>query len=207
MTHRPQHHLSPWQVFSDVFTLVNGIFALIITALVITLAVATTETAKEKPAAEFLVNLRWDDNRDVDLDLWMQDENGQVIYYNVRETKNISLNRDSRGFTSNHLELPDGTVASSSNHEIIAIRAVMPGDYIIAVCYYSGDNREIDATVDVEKMNPTVTDVAVKHIHLNKVDDVMNVVAFHVDKDGSVQLIPTPPESANIIKEHSLTGH
>jgi len=207
MTHRPQHHLTAWQVFSDVQMLVVGIFAIIITALVITLAAATTETAKEKPAAEFIVNLRWDDKRDVDLDLWMQDENNKVIFYNVRETINISLDRDSRGFTSNKAILADGSEAVSSNHEVIAIRAIMPGDYIIAVCYYTGDSREIDATVDVEKMNPTVTELANKHIHLNKINDVMNVVAFHVDADGSAHIIPTPPESENIIKEHSLTGH
>ena len=207
MTHRSQHHLTPWQVYSDVQMLVVGIFAIIITALVITLAAATTEPAKENPAAEFVVNLRWDDKRDVDLDLWMQDQNGQIIFYNTRETANISLDRDSRGFISNRSTLSDGSVVESPNHEVIAIRAIMPGDYIIAVCYYTGDNREIDATVDVEKMNPTVTDIVTKHIHLNKVDDAMNVVAFHVDKDGSAHIIPTPPESENIIKAHSLTGH
>ncbi len=90
-----------------------------------------------------MITLFWDDNRNIDLDLWLlSPTSDKPIYYNNRETENIGLDRDSRGFITNRKELGDGKTAVSANREIIAIRAIMPGDYIVGVTYYDGTNLE-----------------------------------------------------------------
>lgn len=206
MTHRPQHHLNPFIVYTDAMMLVVATFSLLISMLLVSVAaIANKTTPAEKPKAEYLVNLRWDDKRDVDLDLWMRVPDGSVIYYNNRETPNVSLDRDSRGYVSNRTRLPDGSSVYSSNHEVIAVRAVIPGDYLVAVSYYTGDAEGIDATVDVEKVNPTLKEVAAKHIHFDKVKQAMDVVKFRIEKaDGEVTLLPLPAE--DLVREHTRTN-
>ena len=167
-----------------------------------------------------MVTLTWDDNRDVDLDLWLQDPNGKIVYYGVREAVNISLDRDSRGFDTNRTRREDGTFVYSANREIIAIRAIIPGDYLVAVSYYDGMNTTaegsrhhfqgeepeaaIDALVQVDKVNPVVTQVVGEKIHLTRIKEAKNVVAFHVDVDGEVTMLPLPPE--NLIETHEKVG-
>ena len=191
MNRSPSHHRSSWQIYADLYMLIVAIFAIIISMLLLSVA-ATPKVKAEKPAAEFLINLKWDDARDVDLDLWMRDQDGGIIYYNNRETPNISLDRDSRGFVSNKSTLSEVKVVISPNHEVIAIRAVMPGDYLVAVAYYAGEG-EIDADINVMKVNPNVIEVASRRIHLFRIGNTMNVIAFHVAVDGTATVVPVPP--------------
>lgn len=204
---KKQH--SAWQVYADVLMCILMWAMMDIALLIISTHIQTAKTDGIKPKAEFLVTLTWDDARNVDLDLWMRDPQGHVIYYNAREDTNISLDRDSRGFATNQTTLPDGSVVYSGNREVITVRAVIPGDYLVAVSYYAGydakDNHEysftapdpgaaIDCDVQVEKVNPTLTQVAGAKIHFDKVKESHNAMAFHVDADGSVKILPLPPE-------------
>lgn len=218
---RHRHHLSPWQIYSDQLLLLVGAFLLITSLLLIVPHLATPPKQEGiKPKAEFLVTLSWDDNRDVDLDLWMRGPNGHIVFYGVREDVNISLDRDSRGFETNRKRLDDGSFAFSSNREVIAIRAVMPGDYLVAVSYYDGayetpgqngtsyrhhyqvdePDAAIDAVIQVDKVNPTVTVVAGKQIRMSRIHEAQNVIAFHVGINGEVTMLPLPPE--NLVNSH-----
>ena len=217
---RPRHHISPWQVLADLITCVAGIFLLIVSVLLVVPHLATPPKQEGiKPKAEYLVTLTWDDNRDVDLDLWLQDPNGKIVFYGVREAVNISLDRDSRGFDTNRTRRDDGNIVYSANREVIAIRAIIPGDYLVAVSYYDGKyvseerhfhfqggepEAAIDALVQVDKVNPIVTQVVGEKVHLTRIKEAKNVVAFHVDIDGAVTVLPLPPE--NLIETHEKVG-
>ena len=64
-----------------------------------------------------------------------------------------------------------GAAITSDNREIIAVRAIIPGDYLVAVSYYAGIDAKtgvghsfaaislapIDLKVRVEKVNPRMT--------------------------------------------------
>jgi uncharacterized protein YfaP (DUF2135 family) len=133
----------------------------------------------------------------------MRTPDGNIIYYNAREVPNVSLDRDSRGFLSNRTYLLDGSVVYSSNHEVIAIRAIWPGEYLVAVSYYSGGfggDVPIDASVDVEKVNPVLTDIVTKHLHFDKVKQTLDVVKFRIEPNGAVTLLPLSGE--NMIQQH-----
>lgn len=203
-----QHH-SAWQVYADVLMCVLAFMMLLTSLLLIVTHInATTKQEGIKPKAEYLVTLTWDDARNVDLDLWLKDPQGNVIYYRSREDTNISLDRDSRGFITNRTTLSDGTIVDSGNREIDTIRAVIPGDYLVAVGYYENmqysDDPAIDCLVEVTKLNPTLTLVASAKLHFTKVKEAQNAVAFHVNADGSVQMLPLPPE--NLIEKHTTVG-
>jgi hypothetical protein len=210
---RARHHLSPWQVYADQLLLLIGATLMMLMLLIPITNPPATHKKADAPKAEFLITLSWDDKRDVDLDLWLQMDDC-VIYYHNRECPNIALDRDSLGFASNRKQFPDGSYAVSSNREVIAIRSIMPGDYIAAVSYFAGRDTNgtayrplkpdaisaIDATVEVEKVNPVVTEVGVANLHFTRMKETRNVLAFHVDADGQVTMRPLPPE--DVISQH-----
>lgn len=176
-------------VYTDAMTMLFAWAMMIVCMLLISahLVVQNSNSAPEKHVGEYLVTLTWDNNRDIDLDLWLRDPSKHVIYYGNREAQNISLDRDSRGFLSNGEMHTD-------NREVISIRAIIPGDYLVAVGYYSGNDPDmaIDATLRVIKINPEYTEIITEKVHLNFIKESKNVVAFHISENGSVSLLPLP---------------
>lgn len=195
---RRRRQLNPWVVNSDLMTCILGIFLLISSLLIIVPHVPKKTHDGIKPKADYLVILTWDDRRNVDLDLWLK-HGPCVVYYRNRECPNISLDRDSRGFLSNRSFLADGKVELSPNQEIIAIRAVLPGQFIAAVSYYeddeSGGDHSIDAKVELVKLNPTVQIISQTELHLHQVRETDNAIAFHIDGNGFIAVDPLPPDS------------
>lgn len=192
---RRRHSLTAWQVYADLLTCVLGYFMLIAVVLII-VPHAKKSSDGIKPKAEYLLVLGWDDKANIDLDLWLHHKDC-TVYYQSRECANISLDRDSRGYISNLSENPDGTPNISPNQEVIAIRAVMPGDYLTAVNYYkdqASTSTPIDCTVELIKVNPTVTIIKQVKLHFDSEKQTFNAIAFHVDADGKVTLQSLPPE-------------
>lgn len=178
------------------------VMVMMLCLLLISTQIVTKRSDKDyHPVAQYLVTLTWDDARNVDLDLWLRDPFGHIIFYNNRESSNISLDRDSRGYLTNQTTLPDGTVLNSGNREIISIRAILPGDYLVSVGYYDGVGA-IDATVLVEKVNPSLSTVAGGKVNLKLAKQSANVVAFHVAPDGRVTRLPLPPRTLIEEQEH-----
>lgn len=196
MKRRNKSHLSAWQVYSDQLLLILGYFMMMATLLII---VPHLKQAHDgiKPKAEYLVTLTYDDHRNADIDLWLKHDEC-VVYFQSKECVNISLDRDSRGYLSNLTVEPDGTRLISPNQEVIAIRAKLPGDYLTAVNYYDAHSDPagipIDCKVELIELNPTVRVVQSVTIHLDSIKQTLNAIAFHVDSDGKLTLLPLPPE-------------
>jgi hypothetical protein len=207
-----RHPHSAWQVYADVLMCLL-MWAMMCVSMLIIQNVQSKGKLDDHPKAEFMVTLDWDNKRNVDLDLWLQDQNGHVIYYLAREANNVALDRDSRGFSTNKVKLEDGREITSDNEEIVTIRAIMPGDYLAAVSYYAGADENstysfspvdprapIDAKVKLDKVNPKMTMLFNGTIHFTYVKEAQNVVAFHVDEDGKVTILPLPED--NLIRAH-----
>jgi hypothetical protein len=192
---RNKQNLSAWQVYSDQLLLILGYFMIMATLLIIVPHLKQDHDGI-KPKAEYLVTLTWGDHRDIDLDLWLK-HNDCVIYYQSRECIDISLDRDSRGYTSNASVNPDGTPTISPNQEVIAIRAKLPGDFLTAVNYYQRNtdpDLAVDCKVELIKLNPTVQVVQSVKLHFDRQNQTLNAIAFHVDEDGTVKVLPLPAE-------------
>lgn len=210
---RPRHHTSSWQVYADQLLGILGIYMMIATVMIVMPHTKAKPEDGVHPKAEYLVTLAWDDQRDVDLDLWLF-HNDCVIMFRSRECVQMSIDRDSLGFKSNSQRI-NGKLVVSPNQEVIAIRAVVPGDYLVAVNYFGGADAAtgesyrplkpdpqsaIDGTVTVMKVNPKVTTVASTKLHFDRMKQSLNAIAFHINEDGSVDIKDLPPEDA--IGEH-----
>lgn len=199
-----RHNHNPFAVMSDILALVVMSSLMMVAMLIL---VAHTESVKHegiKPDAQYLVTLTWDDKRDVDLDLWMKDPAGNIIYYGNRDDVNVSLDRDSRGFLTNRSIDKDGHEVISPNEEVISIRAKMLGEFLAAVGYYSGDGKPITFKVQIMKVNPNYTVVFNKEFTLNNPRAAINVVDFTINQDGSVSINMLPDK--NLIDSYSDGG-
>ncbi len=211
MSRKIRPSLSAWQIYADAFMLLFAWAMMLVFSMVLMLHVQSKKNDDYHPKAEFLVTLTWDDARDVDLDLWLRppDNPDKPVFYQNRETQNISLDRDSRGYITNRKQLEEGKVAVSANREIIAIRAIMPGDYIVGVSYYDGvdlvdhihyptgtpvDAAKIQARIQVDKVNPSVTSVFDKTVNFTFVKEVQAICAFHIADDGKITMLDKPTD-------------
>lgn len=210
--HRRQH--SSWQVLADFMTLMfQSMIVLLFCLLAVSQIAAKKSDGDTHPPAEYQFTLTWANDRNVDLDLWVRDPDNDVIFYGSREAKNISLDRDSRGQITNRTYLKDGTAVDSPNREVISVRAIIPGDYLIAVSYYDGSDAAtghaygkddpaaaIDAEVIVEKVNPKLATKAGAKVHLTQIKEAVNALAIHIAADGDVTVLPIPAD--NLVYEH-----
>ena len=203
-----KHIHSAWQVYADVIMLLFMWAISVVCMLIISVNFSVHTKGDIVPKAEYLITMTWDKDRDVDLDMWLEAPNGNIIMYTNKEMPNISLDRDSRGRQTNESVMPDGSHAVSVNQEVITIRVVIPGDYNVAVSYYDGaevdglhyspgvddPKAKIKAILEVHKVNPKYTQVAGAEIELTRVKETRNVFSFHLDADGKYTALPIPEE-------------
>ena len=133
---------------------------------VVIVAVAPTKAKTDgvKPKAEFLVQLDWDINRDIDLDLWVVGPTKKPVFYGSRQVGCAELDRDSLGFSTSMVRLDDGTkVRARAYVETTTLRCIEPGHWDVAVNRFSDHTIEtgtpITAHVEITSLNPKVRTV------------------------------------------------
>ncbi|MBK6660996.1 MAG: hypothetical protein IPG43_23960 [Proteobacteria bacterium] len=154
------------------------------------------------PKAEYIITLSWPDNSMEDIDLWVEDPDGNLIWFRNREVGLVHLDRDDRGMLNDELTVNGRKVANPLNQEIATIRGIVPGEYVVNVVYYATsklDNdgkiiedstpdggKPMDAMVRVDRVNPVLKVVYYDKVPLTKVSDEKTALRFTVDADGEV---------------------
>src|SRR6185503_1042874 len=149
-----------------------------------------------KPHAEFLIQMDYPIDRDVDLDLWVVGPERLPVFYESRQIGCADLDRDSLGLATAHVYLADGTsVMSKSNIETTTLRCIAPGHYDVAAnlfSYHSDSREPIKAHIEITSLNPAIRTVWAGDVTLNRLDETINAVSFDLDKDGEVTLVDPP---------------
>ena len=103
---------------------------------------AITPQAKEgkiESKAEFIVTMDWPDNHPDDLDLFVQDAAGNIVWYRHREAGFMVLERDDRGGANDFIVVNGKKIVSPIREEIVTIRGIVAGEYTVNVSHFSGD--------------------------------------------------------------------
>ena len=75
------------------------------------------------------------------------------------------------------------------NQEVVTIRAVVPGEYIVNVHYYATKtNNPVDVNVKVEKVNPQLEVIYYGTINLEKKGVEKTATRFNITQGGSVSV-------------------
>lgn len=147
------------------------------------------ETGKIDTNVEILITMGWPDDHPDDIDLYVEDPAGNVVWYNVREGGLMHLDRDDRGQFKDILLINGEEVANPLNQEIISVRGVMNGEYVVNVVHYIANSVDpVSVTVKVEKMNPVVRVVYYGDVLLEGAGDERTVVRFTLDDDEIIDV-------------------
>jgi hypothetical protein len=140
------------------------------------------------PKAEFLITLTWPDGRREDVDLYVEDPAGRLVWFRSREAGLMHLDRDDLGERNDVIEVAGRRVLNPLNQEIVSIRGILPGEYVVNLHLYRGDgDQPVPATVKIEKLNPKVELVFFGPLTLTEQGDEQTAARFSLGADGRVR--------------------
>jgi len=194
------------------FLLLVGITFLFLLAFILIKPI--TEDKKIDSKAEFIVTLDWPDHHNSDIDLWIKDPLGNTVGYAMKEVGFTTLERDDIGSNRDTHTNSKGTVVYNPvNTELISIRGIIGGEWVVNVHYYASrkipDNHisgkvtpayeSIDRVpvpnvkVKVIQLNPKYKVIAEKTIILTFQGEERTMARFLLDEDGKfVRSIAAP---------------
>ena len=88
--------------------------------------------------AEFVIVMEWDHDQPDDIDLYVQDPTQNKVHFRLPIINFMYLDKDDLGFANDVVKNVDGTITKVNiNREVVTIRGIIPGEYIINAHYYS----------------------------------------------------------------------
>lgn len=137
--------------------------------------------------AEFIITASWPDYNPDDIDLYVEDPLGQVVWYHQLQKGFMSMDRDDRGNYLDQITVNGVKTVNPLNQETVSIRRNIPGEYVVNVFKFSDDSgAPTPVSVRVEKINPRVSVVSYRTVTLAAKDEEQTVVCFTIDAEGKV---------------------
>lgn len=146
--------------------------------------------------AEYIITVSWPDNRPDDVDIWVEDPHGNLLSYLDQDVGWLQLDRDDQGNITDTVTIKGKEVVYPMNQEVVTIRGIIAGEYTVNLYYYENrSNQPVEATVKVEKVNPSLRLVYIDQLVLEKVDDEITVLRFTLGADGQFKDINHNPKT------------
>ncbi len=151
--------------------------------------------AGDVPAkAEFIVTISWPDNNPNDIDAWVLEPTGKVLWFRQRDAGMLHLDRDDRGAKNNSLIVNGREIANPIRQEIVTLRGLVPGEYVVNAHYYeSRDQLPVDVSVAVVKVNPQAEIIYNSTVRIPIKGDERTLVRFTLNDRGDVVDLNTRP--------------
>jgi hypothetical protein len=146
--------------------------------------------------AEFIITMDWPDNHPDDLDLMVQDPGENIVWYRHKEAGFLTLDRDDRGGVHDTIVINGRRVSTPIREEIITIRGIVPGEYVVNVSHYvATTHKPVPASVRVQKLNPVARVVWEGQVTVDHRGDEKTAVRFRLDDKGNVVDVNTRQKS------------
>jgi hypothetical protein len=181
--------------FSDL--LFNTLLAFVLLFAIAMLAMnPKAKTGVIDAKAEFIITVTWPDMNPNDIDTWVQDPGGNLVWFRAREAGMMHLDRDDRGLSNDTIVINGQKVVNPLNQEVVTIRGFAPGEYTVNAHYYDTRNGEpVNINVSVVKVNPRAEVVYYGSLSLNRKGDEGTAARFTVDREGTVTDVNTLPKT------------
>jgi len=181
--------------FTDIlFNVLLGLAFMVFTAF--SLVNPTAKTGAVDLKAELIITMNWPDNDPNDMDLYVEDPVGNVVWYHSKEAGLMHLDRDDRGNYRDTITVNGRTIQNPLNQETVTIRGIVPGEYVVNANEFlatSGD--KVPVSVKVEKLNPTATVLFYGTLKFDHKGQEETFVRFTLDADGQVSDVNTRGKS------------
>jgi hypothetical protein len=172
-------------VFRDLIMLMLSGF---VTVAVLLLAHINEPNARTtegmEPPGNVVVEARWPDELDTDVDLWVQGPGDVPVGYSNKGGKLFNLLRDDLGRHADATEL---------NYEVAYSRGVAAGEYTVNVHLYRNNARQYPVPITIAVSAKRSTGDSSRQLLASKVDlgrdgEELTVFRFRLDAEG--QLVP-----------------
>ena len=145
------------------------------------------KTGVINPKAEYIITVSWEDNSPDDIDTYVQSPNGDLVWFRGTEAGFVHLDRDDRGLLNDTIMVGGEEIQNPLNQEVVTLRAVIPGEYIVNVHYYATKTKlPIDVNVKVEKVNPQLEVIYYGTVNLANKGEEKTATRFRISQDGLV---------------------
>ncbi len=142
---------------------------------------------KVNPKAEFMITASWPDGHQDDVDLIVEDGEGNIVWFDTREAGLMHLDRDDRGWLGDSITVAGEKISNPLNQETVTLRGIAAGEYVVNLLHYKAETgRPVPVKVKVEKLNPTVKVVFAGTTSLNGAGDEQTAIRFKLDATGDV---------------------
>jgi hypothetical protein len=184
----------------------NVIFLLFVFAL-LSMAAKLPPRAGVELKADYLITAEWALDHDCDVDLWVRDPLGHIVFFGTREAGSMHLDHDSMGHVSDAEVLPDGRVVRPRSYaEVVTLRGIVPGEYTVNLHLYGafignsqlmehrpGTPYAVPVNVRIIRINPAVETRFDVTLTLERVWQELTVTRFTIAADGGwLGTDPTP---------------
>ena len=181
--------------FIDIlFNILVGFAFLFIVAFLLIKPEAKREDFDRK--AEFIVVMEWDKERQDDIDLYVQDPSNTIVHFRNSRANYQHLDKDDIAKRNDTIIVNGVEKIVKINREVVTIRGIVPGEYIVNVHYYSdysehanvtrGPMSPLEVKVTVYKVNP-YSEVWQGTKTFTRKGQEETFVRFTMDKDGGVK--------------------
>jgi hypothetical protein len=142
--------------------------------------------------AELIVTTTWADGLKDDVDTWVEAPDGEIVWYRNPDGGLLHLDRDDRGAENDTLLVDGAPVVNPLNQEVVTVRGLIPGDYVVNLHRYHADGSNVlPVQVNVVKVNPRLEVVFYDTVDLAAQGTERTAVRFTIARDGSVSGINT----------------
>jgi hypothetical protein len=153
------------------------------------------DSGKVDPKAEMLITVTWPDSNPDDVDTYVEDPAGNVVWYNQREAGLMHLDRDDRGMFKDVILFNEKEITNPLNQEIISFRGLEDGEYVVNIVHYiANGTAPLPVKVKIEKLNPTVKVVYYETLELKGAGDEQTAARFTL-KAAEVVNVGNAPKS------------
>jgi len=147
------------------------------------------------PKAEYIITVTWKDNSPDDIDTWVEDPDGNIIWFRNPQAGLLHLDRDDRGMVNDFITVNGEQIVNPLNQEVVTIRGVVKGEYVVNVHYYATEtSRPVDVTVRLDKVNPKLEVIYYDTVTLNSKGDERTVLRFKIGREGKIMDINFLPK-------------
>jgi len=146
--------------------------------------------------AEYIITVGWPDRNPNDIDTWVQDPGGNLVWFRTREAGLMVLDRDDRGDANDAILINGQRIVNPFRQEVVTLRGIVPGEFTVNVQYYqSRDGQPVDVNVSIIKVNPRAEVVFYGQLKLARQGDEATAARFTIQPDGKVVNVNTLPKS------------
>lgn len=138
--------------------------------------------------AEYVITLTWPQTFTSDVDLWVEDPLGNIVFFRAKDLGLMHLDRDDLGNINDSVVVNGQTITHEYNQELLSIRGFIRGEWVINVQMYRNrdNNGPVPIRVRIDKLNPNFITVFNKQVILQNDKEEVTLTRFVMSSNGEI---------------------